>query len=163
MVWCVFPVRSEEWRMKNRPSNSTACSDSAQALVRSCGGQIRLRTSSDVFVSFSIWGCVLTGCVERGMFWRAKPRLKGIGDFNLERCFQLIHRSRKKIGWHHPFLHNVSPCGSNYSPVQRCVEIFEHDRSKILVFPSPAGYMLWSFGFSLLIWDIFHRSLLNDQ
>ena len=30
---------------------------------------------------------------------------------------------------------------------------------KILVFPGPTGYMLWSFGFSLLIWGVFHRFL----
>jgi hypothetical protein len=28
--------------------------------------------------SFSICGCVLKGCFERGIFWRAKSRLKGI-------------------------------------------------------------------------------------
>ena len=34
--------------------------------------------------SSAIWGCVLKGCFERGKFWRAKSRLKGIEDFNLE-------------------------------------------------------------------------------
>ena len=34
--------------------------------------------------SFSNWGCVLKGCYEIGIFWRAKWRLKGIEDFNLE-------------------------------------------------------------------------------
>ena len=34
--------------------------------------------------SFSIWGCVLKGCFERGIFCRAKSRLKGMEDFNLE-------------------------------------------------------------------------------
>ena len=33
---------------------------------------------------FSLWGCVLKGCYERGIFWRPKWRLKGIEDFNLE-------------------------------------------------------------------------------
>ena len=37
--------------------------------------------------SFSIRGCVLKGCFEKGrIFWRAKSRLKGIEDFNLEHC-----------------------------------------------------------------------------
>ena len=34
--------------------------------------------------SFSIWGCVLKGCFERGMFGRTRSCLKGIEDFNLE-------------------------------------------------------------------------------
>ena len=34
--------------------------------------------------SFSSWGCVLKGCFERRVFRRAKLRLKGIEDFNLE-------------------------------------------------------------------------------
>ena len=34
--------------------------------------------------SYSIWGCVLKGCFERGIFWRAKSRLKGIKDLKLE-------------------------------------------------------------------------------
>ena len=33
---------------------------------------------------------------------------------------------------------------------------------KILVFPSPTGYMLTSFKFSLLVWGIFSRFFLND-
>ena len=32
---------------------------------------------------------------------------------------------------------------------------FEHNRLNILAFPSPTSHMLWSFGFSLLIWDIY--------
>ena len=34
--------------------------------------------------SFSIWSCFLKGCFERSIFRRAKSRLKGIVDFNLE-------------------------------------------------------------------------------
>ena len=34
--------------------------------------------------SFSIWGCIMKGCFERGIFGRAKSRVKGIEDFNLE-------------------------------------------------------------------------------
>ena len=45
-------------------------------------GQIILGTSSDVFIS--IWGCILKGCFERGIFYKAKSHLKGIEDFNLE-------------------------------------------------------------------------------
>jgi hypothetical protein len=40
--------------------------------------------------SFPIWGCVLKGCFERGIFGRAKSRLKAIEDYNLERwCLNL--------------------------------------------------------------------------
>ena len=35
--------------------------------------------------------------------------------------------------------------------------------SESWVFPSAAGYMLWSLGFLHLIWGIFHRFLQNDQ
>ena len=45
---------------------------------------------------FAIWGCVLKGCCERGIFWRAKPRLKGIEDFNLEHCQCLFNLCRQK-------------------------------------------------------------------
>jgi hypothetical protein len=34
---------------------------------------------------------------------------------------------------------------------------------EILVFASPTGYMLTSFGFSLLIRGIFHKFLLSDR
>ena len=40
--------------------------------------------------SFSIWGCILQGYFERGIFWRAKSSLKGIEDFNLEHWLQAI-------------------------------------------------------------------------
>ena len=36
--------------------------------------------------SFSIWGCILKGCFEGGIFWRPKSHLKGIEDFDLEHC-----------------------------------------------------------------------------
>ena len=37
------------------------------------------------FSRTTIWGCILKGCFGRGIiFWRAKSRLKGIQDFNLE-------------------------------------------------------------------------------
>ena len=39
-----------------------------------------------------------------------------------------------------------------------CEPIPSHNR----VFPSPTGYMLWSFIFCLFIWSIFYRFLLND-
>ena len=37
-------------------------------------------------------------------------------------------------------------------------EIFGHNRFEILVFASPTGYMLTSFGFLLLNWGIFISS-----
>ena len=36
-------------------------------------------------------------------------------------------------------------------------ENFEHNEVKILVFPTPTGDMLWSFGYSLINWGIFHK------
>ena len=50
----------------------------------------RLYWGLQVTSSFSIWGCVMKGCFERGIiFWRAKSRLKGIEDFSLEHWFSL--------------------------------------------------------------------------
>ena len=49
--------------------------------------------------SFSIWGCILKGCFGRGIFWRAKSRLKGIEDFNLEHWSQLWPTLYTAWGW----------------------------------------------------------------
>ena len=38
----------------------------------------------------SMWGSVMKGCFERGIFQRAKSRLKGIEDFNIEHWLQDI-------------------------------------------------------------------------
>ena len=66
-----------------RQSNSTSCSDNALRLLVLVAG--RLYEGLQVTSSFSIWGCVLKGCFERGIFWRPNSsRLKGIEDFNLE-------------------------------------------------------------------------------
>ena len=77
----VVHVSSTMWRIKNQPSNSTSCSDNALRLLVLVAG--KLYWGLQVTSSFSIWGCVLKGCFERGIFWRAKLRLKGIEDFNL--------------------------------------------------------------------------------
>ena len=75
-------VSNTMWRIRNRPSNSTSCSDNALHLLVLMVDILywRLQVTS----SSAIWGCVLKGCFERGKFWRAKSRLKGIEDFNLE-------------------------------------------------------------------------------
>ena len=46
--------------------------------------------------SFSIWGCILKGCFERCIFWRAKSCLKGIEDFNLEHCILSSHSKKRE-------------------------------------------------------------------
>jgi hypothetical protein len=69
-------------KFKNRLSNSTSCSDNALRLLVLV--MCKIYWGLQVAFSFWIWGCVLKGCFERGMFWRAKSRLKGIEDFNLE-------------------------------------------------------------------------------
>ena len=78
-------VCSTMWRIENQPSNSTSCSDNALCLLVLVAG--RLYRGLQVTSSFSILGCVLKGCFEGGIFWRAKRRLKGIEDFNLEHCW----------------------------------------------------------------------------
>ena len=77
-------VFSTMWRIKNQPSNFTSCNDNAPHLLVLVTSILYwgLQATS----SFSIWGCVLKGCFERGLFWRATSRLKGIEDFNLEHC-----------------------------------------------------------------------------
>ena len=60
--------------------------------------------------SLSIRGCVLKGCFERGIVWRAKSRLKGIEDFNLEHCGKgsccfhgsIPGRDSSRQGWQWP-------------------------------------------------------------
>ena len=74
------------WRIKNQPSNFTSCSDNALRLLVLVAG--KLYWGLQVMSSFSIWGCVLKGCFERGIFWRPKSRLKGIEDFIFEHCNQ---------------------------------------------------------------------------
>ena len=83
----MFLVQCEEF--KNQPSNSTSCSDNALCLLVlvTC----ILYWGFQVTSLFSIWGCVLKGCFERGIFWRARSRLKGIEDFNLEHWSQVCH------------------------------------------------------------------------
>jgi hypothetical protein len=69
-------VSSTMWRIKNQPSNSTSWSDNTLRLLVLVAGI--LYWGLQVTSSFSIWGCILKGCFERGIFRRAKPRLKGI-------------------------------------------------------------------------------------
>ena len=77
-------VLSTMWRMTNQPSNSTSCSDNALRLLVLVTG--RLHWGLQVTSSFFIWGCVLKGCFERGIFWRATCVSRGIEDFHLEGC-----------------------------------------------------------------------------
>ena len=71
------------WRIQNRPSNSTSCSDNALRFVGSCGGQIQVGLQVTSLVSN------LGLCFE-GLFWKRYilkgqiAFLKGIEDFNLE-------------------------------------------------------------------------------
>jgi hypothetical protein len=83
-------VSSTMSRIKNQPSNSASWDDNALCLLVLVAGKLYWRLQ--VTPSFSSWGCVLKGYFERGIiFWRAESRLKGIEDFNLEHCFQLLH------------------------------------------------------------------------
>ena len=40
---------------------------------------------------FAIWNCIFKGCLERGIVWRAKSRLKGIEDLNPEHWWEGSH------------------------------------------------------------------------
>jgi hypothetical protein len=81
MNWKVH-VSMTMWRFKNQPSNFNSCIDNALRfliLVTS-----KLYRELQMTSSFSIWGCVLRGYFERGIFWRAHSCMKGIEDFNIE-------------------------------------------------------------------------------
>jgi hypothetical protein len=75
IIWYMFP--GIMWEIKNQPSNSTSCSDNALRLLVLVAG--RLYWGLQVTSPFSIWGCVVKGCFERGMLsfegpnhvWRA--------------------------------------------------------------------------------------------
>ena len=74
-------VLSTMWRIKNQQPNSNSCSDNAIRLLVLVAGRLYWRLQ--VMSSISIRGCVLKGCFEKGIFWRAKSHLKGIEDLNL--------------------------------------------------------------------------------
>ena len=86
-------VSSTMWGIKYQPSNSTSCSDNTLRLLVLVVG--RLYWGLQVMSSYSIWGCALKGCLEGGIFGRAKSRLKGIEDFNLERCPHVLYLNLK--------------------------------------------------------------------
>ena len=101
------------WRIKNQPSNSSSCSDNALCLLVLVLGSLywELKVTS----AFSIWGCVLKGCFEGGVFWRANSCLKGIEDFNLEHS-----------PWARSHLHSAGPrpfhaSFTTSSPTHTCV------------------------------------------
>ena len=73
-------------RIKNQPSNSTSCSDNALHLLVLVAGIFYW--GLQVTSPFSILGCVLKACFERGRYI-----LKGIEDFNLE------HWAHRIGGW----------------------------------------------------------------
>jgi hypothetical protein len=105
-------VSNAMWRMKNQPSKSTSCSDNALHLLVLVAG--RLKWGLQVASSFSIWGCVLKGYFERGIFWRAKSHLRAIEDFHPEHCpnsLKLTNNSNS-IHLHIPRPNFQSECAS---------------------------------------------------
>ena len=88
-------VFSTMWSMKNQPSNSISCSDNALRLLVLVAGI--LYWGLQMKSSFSIWGCILKGCFERGIFWRAKLRLKGIEDWIHLKWLALGHVGSLKL------------------------------------------------------------------
>ena len=77
-------VSSTIQKIKNQPSNSTSCSDNTLRLLVlvACILYQGLQVMSS---SFSMWGCVLKGCFDRGIFLKAKIAFeRHFEDFNLE-------------------------------------------------------------------------------
>ena len=133
------------WRIKNQPSNSTSCSDNTLHLLvlamgRLCWG---LQVTSS---PFSIEGCVLKGCFERSIFWRAKSHLKGIEDFNLE------HWPRPRS-----HLHSVGPRPSHASFIARFPCPLLHGNSSSL----GTNVTILSQNYKYSSWHYFHWSQVN--
>ena len=63
---CMVHVCSIMWRIKNQPSHSISCSDNVLRLLVLMAG--RLYWGLQGTSSYSIWGCVLKGCFERGIY-----------------------------------------------------------------------------------------------
>ena len=85
-MWYMFPVRYEELRINHLPL--FLCSDNALRLLVLVAS--KLYWALQVTSSISIWGCVLKGCFKSGIFWKAKMRLKGIEDFDLEHYHECL-------------------------------------------------------------------------
>ena len=110
-------VSTTMWITKNQPSNSTSCSDNAIRLLILVA---RIwYWGLQVTSSFLVWGCVLKGCSERGIFWRAKLHLKGIEDFNLQHC------SNDTLG-NLPSFFSFKPNGNIIWDKDKAYSIFHH-------------------------------------
>ena len=68
-------VSSTMWRIKNIPCNSTSYSDNALRLLVLVVGI--LYWGLQVMSSFSIWGCVLKGYFERGIYVKGQIAPEG--------------------------------------------------------------------------------------
>jgi hypothetical protein len=89
-------VPSTTWRIKNQPSISTSCSNNALRLLVLVTR--RLYQGLQVTSSFPIWGCILKGCFERGLFWRAlKTSLLNIETYtHLRGIYRMYSKSSKE-------------------------------------------------------------------
>ena len=63
------------WRIKNQPSYSTSCIDNAQRLLVLVPGSVN--RGLQVTSSFLIWGCVVEGCFERGIYLEGQIAYEG--------------------------------------------------------------------------------------
>ena len=136
-------VSNTMWRIKNRPSNSTSCSDNALRFVGSCGGHITLRTSRDVFV-FNLglhfeglfWErYVLKGQITFEGYWRLQSRtLLTKGHFTHEprAVTMTIVRAQKKVSKDHS--PNIPPksCSVVTNPQVWCEGICDWALNQIL-------------------------------
>ena len=128
---------STMWRIKNRPSNSTSCSDDALRLLALVAG--RLHRGLPVMSSFSIWGCILKGYLREVYFegskdvWRAlKTSILNIGENS--RCeaalnalvarHKLIYRYPRCISNFQPFWYMECECHSVTKSVSRGIMLY---------------------------------------
>ena len=81
-------VSSTMWRIKKQPSNTISCSDNALCLLVLVVGI--LYWGLQVTSSFSIWSCVLKGCYERIIFWRAKSWTLPVGCYGYLRTLLFL-------------------------------------------------------------------------
>ena len=126
-------VSSTMWRIKKQPSNTISCSDNALCLLVLVVGI--LYWGLQVTSSFSIWSCVLKGCYERIIFWRAKSWTLPVGCYGYLRTLLFLITIRAMPDRHQ---------NCNFSRTIHYMQYNIH----------PSGYLSWKFhGYLTRYWN----------
>jgi hypothetical protein len=119
----MFLVQCEELRINHLTPLSVVTNALRLLILVTC----KLYWGLQVTSSFSNWGCILKGCFEGGIIWRAKSRLKGIEDFNLEHCPESIFAARTANL--HPHRHTFRPSLPSPLQIKNCTKVQSSDTS----------------------------------